>query len=296
MIAPFLDQMTRVQDKHAREIRRLRKDHHRIATGGRVRAGQIVGTVPPGSSQPTGAETLWINGSGSSVAVGDVVVESGDRTFTTTTTVGNERVLGVVTQEAGIINAASGRLRHSGYFATVAVQGAVAAHSHLRTSATAGKAEDAGTIPLPGCFARALTAFAGPGAGVVAAYIYPAVYAEQTNINIVIDGAAAVITTGVKLDLEVPFDCVVEGWVLVADLSGDIVIDVWRDTFANFPPVVGDSIAGTEKPTLATQQTNSDLALSTWTTTLSKGEWLRINVDSAATVTRVTLSLRVRRR
>lgn len=56
---------------------------------------------------------------------------------------------------------------------TVAVQGAVTRGNYLRTSTTAGKAEDAGTadVVVDGVFARALTGFAGPGAGTVVAIL-----------------------------------------------------------------------------------------------------------------------------
>jgi hypothetical protein len=70
------------------------------------------------------------------------------------------------------------------------------------------------------------------------------------------------------------------------------VIDVWKDTYANFPPVVGDSIAGTEKPTLSSVSKNQDLSLSTWTTSISSGDIIRLYVESATTVTRVTLSIK----
>ncbi len=103
-----------------------------------------------------------------------------------------------------------------------------------------------------------------------------------------------VITTGVKAYVEIPYDYTIEGWTLVADVSGSIVIDVWKDTYANFPPVVGDSIAGTEKPTLSSAQKNQDLTLATWTTALAAGDVLAFNVDSATTVEQVTLTLRLK--
>ena len=115
---------------------------------------------------------------------------------------------------------------------------------------------------------------------------------EKISITFIIDGGGSVITTGQKGHLEIPFACTITGWTLLADQSGSIVIDVWRDTYANFPPTVADTIAGTEKLTLATAQKNQDLALTTWTTAVAAGDILAFNVDSAATVTRVTLSIR----
>jgi hypothetical protein len=101
-----------------------------------------------------------------------------------------------------------------------------------------------------------------------------------------------VITTGIKGDFEFPFAATINSWTLVADQTGSIVIDVWKDTYTNFPPLVGDSIAGTEKPTLSSVNKNQDLSLTTWTTSITSGDIIRLNVDSATTVTRVTLSIK----
>lgn len=115
------------------------------------------------------------------------------------------------------------------------------------------------------------------------------------TIQFIIDGGGSAIATGVKGDIMIPFDCTVQGWDIVADASGSIVVDVWKDTYANFPPTVADTITGSEKPTLSSAQKNQDLTLSSWTTAFSRGDWLRYNVDSATTVTRVTVVIRVKR-
>ena len=119
---------------------------------------------------------------------------------------------------------------------------------------------------------------------------------EIATLTYIISGGGSAISTGAKGFLEIPFACTIVGWTLLADVSGSIVIDVWNDTYANFPPVVADTIAGTEKPTLSAVQKNQDLALTTWITAVAAGDILRFNVDSAATVTEVTLSIRVRKR
>jgi hypothetical protein len=116
---------------------------------------------------------------------------------------------------------------------------------------------------------------------------------KEGVIGITIDGGGGVITTGVKGYIEAPFSGTIAGWTIVADVSGSCVVDVWKDTYANFPPTVADTIAGSEKPTLSAVQKNQDLTLSTWTTSVTKGDVIGFNVDSATTVTRVTVSLRI---
>jgi len=107
------------------------------------------------------------------------------------------------------------------------------------------------------------------------------------------DAAGDVLTTGVKAYIEVPFDCNVIGWTVMANVSGSVVIDVWRDSYANFPPTVADTITGSEKPTLASAQKNQDLALTTWSPAIAQGDILGLNVDSVATIKQVVLNLRV---
>lgn len=116
-------------------------------------------------------------------------------------------------------------------------------------------------------------------------------FSNISSITFIIDGGGSAITTGAKGFLEIPFACAITGWTILADQSGSIVVDVWKDTYANFPPTVDDTIAGSEKPTLATAQKNQDLNLTTWTKAVAIRDILAFNVDSVTTVTRVTLDL-----
>lgn len=115
---------------------------------------------------------------------------------------------------------------------------------------------------------------------------------ETIDLVIIIGDGTNAITTGVKGFLPVDFAFTIVQWTLVADASGSIVIDVWKDTYANFPPTVADTIAGTEKPTLSSVQKNQDTSLTTWTTSVAAGDVLGFNVDSATTVKQVTLTIK----
>lgn len=114
-------------------------------------------------------------------------------------------------------------------------------------------------------------------------------------IPFVIDGGGSAITTGVKGDLEVPFAGTITAVRLFADQSGSIVVDIWKDAYANFPPTVADTITASAKPTLSSAIKSQDTTLTGWTTSITAGDIIRVNVDSATTVTRVTLSLTISR-
>ena len=113
-------------------------------------------------------------------------------------------------------------------------------------------------------------------------------------VSFVIDGGGSAITTGQKGHLVVPAGTIVEARLL-ADQSGSLVVDLWKDTYAAFPPAVGDTITASAKPTLSGVAKSQDTSLTGWTTACADGDVLAVNVDSAATVTRCTLALRLRR-
>ncbi|HVY85366.1 MAG TPA: DUF2793 domain-containing protein [Caulobacterales bacterium] len=117
--------------------------------------------------------------------------------------------------------------------------------------------------------------------------------AKTVAIAFVIDGGGSAIATGVKGNLMIPFDCTIASATLLADQSGSIVIDIWKDDYANYPPTSADSIVASAKPTLSSAAKSQDTTLTGWTTSISAGQTLRFNVDSATTVTRVTLLLKV---
>lgn len=112
------------------------------------------------------------------------------------------------------------------------------------------------------------------------------------SIGITIDGGGSAITTGVKGDVRVPFACTITEAALVLDQSGSIVIDVWKDTTANYPPTDADSITASAPPTVTAATNSVDTTLTGWTTAVAAGDTIRFNVDSATTATRATLILK----
>lgn len=120
-------------------------------------------------------------------------------------------------------------------------------------------------------------------------------HVDPTGFSFVIDGGGSTITTGVKGYVEVPYDCVITAVRLFADQSGSIVIDVWKDTYANYPPVDADSITASAPPTISSATKSQDTTLTGWTTSVSAGDVLGFNVDSVTSIQRVTISFRVTR-
>lgn len=116
---------------------------------------------------------------------------------------------------------------------------------------------------------------------------------QYTTINIVLDGGGSVIVTGIKADLVIDFACTIAGVTMLSDQSGAIQVDIWKDTYANFPPTNADSITGAAEPEIASGSKSQDTTLTGWTTAISAGDILRFNVDSVTNIERVTLALKV---
>lgn len=117
----------------------------------------------------------------------------------------------------------------------------------------------------------------------------------DTAIEFVIDGGGSEITTGQQGHIRLPFAGIIISSALMADQSGSIVIDIWKDTTVNFPPDNDDSITASAPPTLSSAQVSLDAVLTGWTKTFAVGDIMAFNVDSVTTITRVTVTLIVRR-
>ncbi len=118
---------------------------------------------------------------------------------------------------------------------------------------------------------------------------------KKSSITFIIDGGGSALTTGVKGYLEIPFACTIDQVTMLAEVSGSAVVDIWKDTYANYPPIDADSITASAVPTISTAVKSQDATLTGWTTAITAGDILGFNVDSATTITLLTISLEVTR-
>lgn len=151
---------------------------------------------------------------------------------------------------------------------------------------------DATTWEVPLC------SFTHATSGVIAAVTDEREFTNSGAIVVSVDGGGAVITTGiVNIFVPIPRPLHIYGWELLAGQSGAVKIDVWSDTYANYPPTNVDSIAGSDEPEITasgTKAQNLNIATgSQWTTELVAKSNLRFNVDSVATIEAATLILYV---
>jgi len=145
-------------------------------------------------------------------------------------------------------------------------------------------------IPPPAITELTGDVTAGPGSGSQAATLASA-YKTQT-IGITVDGAGAVLTTGIKGYRSFPVNGTIIKWRLLADVAGNIEFDVFLDAFASYPPTT--SIVAVAPPELVGVDSDEDSVLTGWTTAIAAGEVLGFEITGVpATITRVTLELTI---
>lgn len=116
-----------------------------------------------------------------------------------------------------------------------------------------------------------------------------------TNLIFVKDGDGGVLATGIMGDLTVPFACTITAATMLADQSGSAVVDIWKDTYGNYPPTIADTITASALPTISSTTKSTDSTLSGWTVAVAAGDTLRFNLNSVTSITRLSIFLKVTR-
>ena len=119
--------------------------------------------------------------------------------------------------------------------------------------------------------------------------------AQVSSIGVILDGGGAAIPANTIVYIRVPFACIINEFSILADQSGSVTVKVYKDTYANYPPVAADDISfGGLAVTSTNKATNT--TLTSWGTIINAGDVLAFtNTTLATTITRVTCQLKVTR-
>ena len=118
-------------------------------------------------------------------------------------------------------------------------------------------------------------------------------FGKKESIGVTFDGGGEVLDAGVVADVYVPYACRIQQVTIEADAIGDLVIDVLKTPFSNFPPTSADTITGGNPPTLANAQTVKDSTLTGWNTLVEDDSSVGFMIVSANLIKRAVLVLRV---
>ncbi len=114
----------------------------------------------------------------------------------------------------------------------------------------------------------------------------------KRNICFSLDGNGSAIAAGGTWYLSnINYAGTITAWDIVADASGSIVIDVWKVNAA--VPTVANTITASALPALSSAQSAFAGAISGWTTSIAANDVFAFKVNSASTVTKVSLTIQV---
>ena len=106
-----------------------------------------------------------------------------------------------------------------------------------------------------------------------------------------------VLSVGSKSGIYIPFGYTILEWTIgsVNNTSGSIQLDLWVDSYANFPPTVADTITASAKPLFTSTTKGQSSTLTGWTTTIPADRWLYVNVDSVTSINQLSGTLKCRK-
>ena len=112
------------------------------------------------------------------------------------------------------------------------------------------------------------------------------------TVNYVIDSGSLPMQVGDKGKLTIDVTGVIENIRVLADQTGDIVLDIGKASFADYPNF--NSITAGQRVQLTNTNKYFDDVLNNWTTTITAGDILRFDVISVNQIRRLLISLKLK--
>jgi hypothetical protein len=123
---------------------------------------------------------------------------------------------------------------------------------------------------------------------------------RTAGLSLVVDGFSVPILSGNKGWVEVPFYGTITSVKMFVDQICNITVDIWKSTYATYPPIADDSICGSVHPSIASsggllvsELGSGDNPLTGWDTSLVPGDILWFHVDSNDQATLLTISITI---
>ena len=93
----------------------------------------------------------------------------------------------------------------------------------------------------------------------------------------------------------IPYACTITAVKVFSDQDGDLIMDIWRGTYASYPTTALASICASSLPTISNAKKSSDTLLVGWTKTIPAASTLTYYVQECSAITRATIALEVTR-
>jgi hypothetical protein len=118
---------------------------------------------------------------------------------------------------------------------------------------------------------------------------------KSGSASVVFDGAGGVITSGTTGYAQVLYNGTITSWTIAGNVSGSCTVTVFKDTYANFPPLITSDNVFTVQPALAAQQKNQNLApvFLGSQATVAAGDWIGFTITGITTLAWVNLTIAI---
>lgn len=110
-------------------------------------------------------------------------------------------------------------------------------------------------------------------------------------VNFVMNYGASTLPAGIGGDFSLPANIRIGEWSLFLEPTGSINVQLWKDTYANFPPTSADGMHGNTGIFINNGLKNTGNVAWWSTPTGAKGDIVRVNINSVSSATKMSLAL-----
>jgi hypothetical protein len=103
----------------------------------------------------------------------------------------------------------------------------------------------------------------------------------------------AVITTGEKSHVYVPYNGTITNWEITTSETGMIYFDVWKDTYSNYPFTSSNSIIGNSSVGITGAIKGTGEVSGWYSTTVSPGDYIKLSVTGVSEITKVLFVMKI---
>ena len=124
-----------------------------------------------------------------------------------------------------------------------------------------------------------------------------AIYGWLGALEVILDGGGIALQASASATFEAPFSCTLTSAKFYLDTSTETRIDVWKDTYANYPPTITDTIVSSAggDTTFSTSGVSATKFSATidndWTKTITANDVIKVVVESNDLATKATVVL-----
>lgn len=109
------------------------------------------------------------------------------------------------------------------------------------------------------------------------------------SVNAYFGGAGATLTAGATVYVVAPASCTILNWSILLD-TGTATVDVWKTTGSALP-TISNTITASTTPALTTGVKAASSTLTGWTTAVTTGDVVAVNLKIVSSATFVSFAL-----